>query len=81
MIVAIIFAAFSFLLRPLIVSNVHMSYYRKQLSDANKFNFLTVIMFLPLLVAIMILGFSSVSTMIVIPFTSMVQLFLCLIAL
>jgi len=35
---------------------------------------------LPLLVAIMILGFSTASTDIEIPFTSMLQLFLCIIA-
>lgn len=79
-IVAIIFAGLGFLLRPLIVSNIHMAFYRKQLSDANKLDFLTIIMLLPLLVAIMILGFSTASTMIEIPFTSMIQLFLCLIA-
>ena len=78
--VAMVFASLGFLFRPIIVSEVHMTYYRKQLSEAGKFDFVAMIVLVPLLAAIMILAFATNETKIEIPFTSMMQVFLCLMA-
>ena len=69
--VAMVFASIGFLLRPMIVSEVHMNYYRKQLSEAGKFNFLAMIVLLPVLTAIMILAFAMKEAKIEIPFMNM----------
>lgn len=78
--VAMTFASIFFFLRPIVISELHMTYYRKQLSDASKYNFMALTIFLPVLAAIIILGLVTSSTNIEIPFTSGLQLFICVIA-
>lgn len=70
-IAAMIFVSIGFLVRPLVVSEVHMTYYRKQLSEANKFNFLALILFMPVLFSLTLLGLSTKTTQIEIPFTAL----------
>ena len=79
-VVAMVFASLGFILRPVIMGEVHMNYYRKQLSEAGKFNFLAMIVWVPVLAGILILGFAMKDAKIEIPFMSMLQLFLCLLA-
>lgn len=78
--VAVVFASLGFILRPLIHSELHMTYYRKQLSEASKFDFLVLTVWLPALVALMILGLASESSNLEIPFTTCVELLFCLLA-
>ena len=79
-IIAVIFASIGFFLRPMAVSELHMTYYRKQLSEAGKFNFLAMVVWLPVLAGVMILAFAMKETKVEIPFMSMLQVFLCLMA-
>ena len=53
------------------VSELHMTYYRKQLSEAGKFNFLAMVVWLPVLAGVMILAFAMKETKVEIPFMSM----------
>ena len=69
-IAACIIATIGFLIRPLIVSELHMTYYRKQLSEAGKHNFVAMTVFLPVFVSIMTLGLTSYSGHIEIPITT-----------
>lgn len=56
-------ASLGFLIRPIVVSQLHMNYYRGQLSEAGKYNFMALTVWLPVFTGIMILGFAtSVST-------------------
>ena len=56
-------ASFGFIIRPIVVSQLHMNYYRGQLSEAGKYNFMALTVWLPVFTGIMILGFAtSVST-------------------
>jgi len=67
---AILIASTGFLLRPVVISEIHMTYYRKQLSEANKCNFITLVIGTPVLVALLILGLAGASASVEIPFTS-----------
>ncbi len=78
--VAMCFATFFYLLRPMVVCEIHMTYYRKQLSDASKYNFMSLIVFVPLISGVLIAGLASQKTNIEIPFMSGLQLLLCLLA-
>ena len=64
----------------MIVSEVHMTYYRRQLSEAGKLNFLAMVVWLPVLAGVMILAFAMKEAKVEIPFMSLLQAFLCLMA-
>lgn len=66
---AMVFASIGFLVRPLVVAEIHLTYYRKQLSEANKFNFLALTQFMPVLFSLTVLGLSTKTTQVEIPFT------------
>lgn len=78
---AMVVASIGFVLRPFVVGELHMSYYRPWLSEPNKMNFLALTVWMPAFAGIIILGLvTSTSTNLEIPFTTCLQLFICVIA-
>lgn len=69
--VALGVASLGFLIRPLVVSELHMTYYRSQLGEAGKYNFMAMTIWLPVFTAIMILGLAtSMDTSAQVPLTT-----------
>ena len=68
---AMVVASIGFVLRPFVVGELHMSYYRPWLSEPNKLNFLALTVWMPAFAGIIILGLvTSTSTNLEIPFTT-----------
>ena len=78
---AMVIASIGFVLRPLVVGELHINYYRPWLSEPNKLNFLALTVWMPAFAGIIILGLmTSASTNLEIPFTTCLQLFISVIA-
>ena len=71
MAIAVAIASLGFVLRPLIMGELHMTYYRGQLSEAGKYNFMAMTVWLPVFSIIMLFGLAtSATTSVQVPFTT-----------